>query len=161
VNHAPAQVLGGGLFLRLANGDFVSCSVLFDNPAVVDGNLRGAIIEIGGRIASSRHHGSQELIRFHERTGRIVHEFRLDRAPRLLKPVAICRGKRPQVITLYPLFNLLELILSLEFISGFGQGAVIFRPEAGAKFLGAILQDENCGHSDYSNHHNYKNCDLR
>jgi hypothetical protein len=84
----------------------------------------------------------------------------LNRAPRLLETVSISRSERPEVITLYPLFHLLELSLSFELISGFRDDPIIFWSKARAKFLGAIPQEENCGHSDYSNYNNHEQCNL-
>ena len=72
----------------------MSRPVLLYNGAVIHGNFRGAIREIGRRITASRHHSPEKLIRLHECARRIVHKLSLDRPPRLLEPVAIRRGKR-------------------------------------------------------------------
>ena len=114
----------------MPNCDVMPRSVLLDHHAVIHRNFCGAIVEIGRRIAPSRHDGPKQLIRFDESAGRIVDELGLDRAPRLLETVTICRGEGPEVITLYPLFNLLELSLRFKFIASFGDGPVVFRPEA-------------------------------
>src|ERR1700746_1224252 len=114
----------------MANRDVMPRSILLDHHAVIHGNLRGAIVEIGRRIAPSRHDGPKQLICFHESAGRIVDELGLDRPPRLLETVSIRRGERAQWIFADSLFNLLELSLRLEFIASLGDGPVVFRPEA-------------------------------
>jgi len=68
------------------------CPVFLDNHAVIHGNFRGAVFEIGRRVAASQHHGPQKLIRFHECARRVVYELGLDRSPGLLEPVTISAG---------------------------------------------------------------------
>src|ERR1700746_1171019 len=114
----------------MANRDVMPRSILLDNHAVIPGIFRGAIVEIGRRIAPSRHHGPKQLICFHESAGRIVDELGLDRLPRLLETAAIRGGERAQRILTDSLFNLLELSLRLKFIASLGDGPVVFRPEA-------------------------------
>src|SRR6266481_6534547 len=136
----------------MANRDVMTRSILLDNHTVIHGNFCRAIVEIGRRIAPSRHDGPKQLIRFHESASRIVDELGLDRPPRLLETVSIRRGERAQRILTDSLFNLLELSLRFKFIASFGDGPVVFRPEARSELLGAILQDEHSSYCDYSNH---------
>src|ERR1700758_2978309 len=140
----------------MANRYFMPRPILLYNRAVIHGNFCGTILEIGGGIAPSRHHGPKQLIRFHESASWIVHELGLYRAPQLLEPIAIRHGERAQRILTDALFNLLELRLGFEFIASFGDGPVVFRPETRAELLGAILQDEHSSHCDYSNHDNHE-----
>src|SRR5580700_2537887 len=161
MNHPSAQIFRGSLFLRMAERDFMPRPVFLDNHCVIDGDFRSAVVEIARWITAGRHHRPEKLICLHECAGGIVHELGLDRAPRLLESVTIRRGKRPDVVALNALFNLLKLLLSFEPVPFFCYSPVIFRSKAGAKLFGAILQDTNCGYSYYSDHDNYKHCNLR
>jgi hypothetical protein len=42
----------------MAYGDFVACTVMFHNRRMVHGKVRGLLVEVHDRIATSSHHFS-------------------------------------------------------------------------------------------------------
>jgi hypothetical protein len=62
VNHGLPEIFGVCESLRMAYGNVVAGSIMFNNEGMVDGNVGGPLFEVRNRISASSHYGLNELI---------------------------------------------------------------------------------------------------
>ncbi len=78
-------------------GDLARRAVVVDDASVMDGEIRGALIEVGNRVPARHHHFIHEFVRACDGSGWIVDEHRLYAAPALTEEVALIRLQRPDL----------------------------------------------------------------
>jgi hypothetical protein len=81
VDHRPPQVFGAGLSATVAQRNVVRRTIVLYDHRMIDGNVRGALIEVRDRISASLHHFVYKLIGPRNRTLRIIDKLSLHRHP--------------------------------------------------------------------------------
>ena len=89
VNHCLPQVLGCGLALGVENCDLVPGPIVFHYGRMIHGDFGRASLKIAHRITAGRHDIGDQAIRFGQSLIRVIHEFRLNHAPRSLEAIAV------------------------------------------------------------------------
>ena len=127
MDHGAAQILGAGLAARMSRCDLVGDAVTADQAGVIDGEVGGALFEIGDWIAARLHHLGEEFIGLVDRRGRIVHELALHLHPALGEPLDLVAAERANIERLDPLLALAQLGLGLATTARFVHCRDIFR----------------------------------
>jgi len=113
MDHGFAKIFGIGLstFLALRNG---ACgSVVFDNAAVIYGDISDALFEIADWVAAGFHDIAYQPISFDNGPFGIVDETSLIGVPRLCKAIALLRLERMNSKLLDPLLAAQEFLFSV------------------------------------------------
>ncbi len=81
MNHRLTQFFRAGLPARLPKRGFVSRPVVFQYQRMIHGDIRRHLFKVTYRITTRRHHITQQLVRFCDRTSGAVNESGLDASP--------------------------------------------------------------------------------
>jgi hypothetical protein len=85
MHHGLAQVFGSGLAARVTLNDCAGGAVILHDGWISDGNVSGALLEVGHGIATRGHDAIYERIGFTNGNGGIVDEMVLNLNPVLSK----------------------------------------------------------------------------
>lgn len=139
LNHCGAQVFGGGLVGGEAGGYGVGGAVVLDDAGVADGDVGGALLEVGDGIAAGLHERGDELIGLGDRALGVIDEAGLDGLPVGDEALALGGGEVAD-------FEVFDARFA-GFESGFGllpgalleHRAIVLRAKVLAQFRGFIL----------------------
>ena len=115
------------------HGDRVAIAVMLHNQRMVDGEIRGLLVEIDDRITPRGHRLANQLIPLRYCDFRSINEFRLHQPPSLHKSGLVGRRKCVDFESFYSLFKLGKSLFASCGASRFLNGAAVLRPKPGAK----------------------------
>jgi hypothetical protein len=138
VNHRLPHVFRTCLALRVSHSNIVSSSVVFDNERVIDGEIRGTLLELGHWVPASRHYLLNKLICFRQCTLGIVDESALDLLPGCYKIRPSRRWQFVYLETLYSFCEFLEFRFRLRLAACFFNCSLVFGAKTGLKSLATL-----------------------
>jgi hypothetical protein len=160
VNHCLAKVLRAGFASAMAEGDFMSGSVVVDHGGMIDGDVGGSLFEIGDRIAAHSHDSAKQLIGLSDGAGGVVHEMGLHAGPFVDEMSAIGRTQGAQVVGLHAVRAFRQFGFGAAAVPTFSDGTFVLRSELSAKARTASVarkqvrnkpdddQQDNCDRND-------------
>ena len=131
VDHGLPEIFCACESLRMAYGNVVAGSILFDDQRMIDGNIRRTLLEVRDGIPASGHDGLNESVGFDQGAAGIVNKSRLDLLPGCQEVRAIGLSERPYLETLHPFFQLFQSRFRAGCAASFFNGSLIFGTEAG------------------------------
>jgi len=164
VDHGVAHVFGGGFVAAEAKGYVVGGAVVFDDAGMFDGDVGGALVEVGDGIAAGVHERGDQFIGFDDGAFGVVDETRLDGLPVGEIALAFGGGEVADVKFVYALFAGGEAGFGLGCGAMLEDGAIVFRAEALTKaggLLAAVADDEGNGDHDDHRYDNQGNDEFR
>ncbi|HVE33044.1 MAG TPA: hypothetical protein VNC18_05775 [Gemmatimonadaceae bacterium] len=125
VHHRAAQLFRARRATTMPLGDLACRAVVLDDARVMDGEIRGALVEVGHRIPADFHDFFDEAIGARDSAARVVDEEGLDVAPFLSETRPLLRREWTNLESLDALFAPLELMLGAALAAQFVYGARI------------------------------------
>jgi len=123
VHHRPSQIFGRRGVSAMSIGDLARRAIVVDDASVVNGEIGGALVEVGDRIAARLHDFLDELVGACDGPSRIVDEHRLHAAPSLTEEVALIGLQRPDLQMLDALLSFDQLFFSALLVADFADDA--------------------------------------
>jgi len=123
VHHCPSQIFRRRGVPAMSIGDLARCAIVVDDASVVDGKIRGALVEVRDRIAARLHDFLNELVGARDGSARIVDEHRLHAAPALTEEVALVGLQRPDLQMLDALLPFHQLFFGALLIADLADDA--------------------------------------
>src|ERR1700722_2041592 len=127
----------------MADCDFMSGPVIFDNQRMVHGDIRRALFKITYGITAGGHHVAEQPVGLAYGTFGVINKLRLNLAPGcdIALPVSSC--ERMDCETLDAFFSRLQPGFPLPSAPAFLDDAGIFRSESSAQFSCFALSEKN------------------
>ena len=145
MDHCGAQFFGAGFGDSLSGGDGVSVAIVCHDARIVDGDIGGALLKVGLRIAASFKECVDEGVSFIDCGLGVVNEVGLDDLPIGDEAVALDGAEFANLHFVDAVFTLGELQFGFTRGTVGGDGAIILCAEAIAESegAGAAALDEN------------------
>jgi hypothetical protein len=113
VNHRHPQVFGRRIATLLPDGDIVGNAVVLDDVWMIDGDVRGSLLEVSNWVAAELHQVGDETVGFDDRGLRVIDEASLVGAPRVGELMPMRLVERFDVEVLHAVEALTELALGM------------------------------------------------
>jgi hypothetical protein len=146
VDHGLAQVFSAGAPGTAPLGDVVGGPVVGDDAGMLDGQVGGALLEIGHRVAAGGHDLSNQPVGVAYDPRRVVDEARLDALPGASRAFALSRLERADVELRDAFLPGLELGDGAPFVAALRNGMLVLRAEPLAQVLSLPAA---CGEPDH------------
>lgn len=146
VHECLPEILGIRLTAGVALSDRARCAVIGDDARMIDGNVRGALLEFAQRVAACLHEVGDEPVGLRDSALRVVHELCLRLAPRFRKARRIIRKEWSDVQLGHATLAHRQLSLRRARVFVLVNSLVILRAEAVLEVLASATFDHE--HAD-------------
>src|SRR5581483_6183797 len=140
MTHRLAEILRRLAVVRRLRRQPVADPVVLDDLRMVDGYVRGALLEVLHRVAAIRHHRLDQAVRARDGGARIVDELRLHGPPACDVPILGSGRERPDVEVPAALLPCRKLLLGRARAVGLLRDPLVLRAEPLAQLRAPALR---------------------
>jgi hypothetical protein len=143
VDHRTSEIFGRRFASSFANRNVVRNAIVLNHVAVVDGDVRCALLKVSDRIAAHLHQIRDEAIGFDDSALRVIDKPRLILAPSFRKVIAVLRREWTDLEVSHAVDALGQLGFGVPRIAMLSNEPFVFRSELRSKLICAALLREH------------------